>query len=104
MPIVRKQTLHLSDLVPILRQHGFSPVWVEEGEGIVVGNNYVSICNTNELFIQGTEEFAKIVQENWAPYGDELTINLYPPRPMRTRKKTLWRRVLDCLNEDCDAY
>lgn len=108
MPIVRKQVLDLDPLYRLLKVHGFTPRWSggDDGvasEGLVVGNNYVSICNTDELFVQGTEEFAKFVQQNWKPFNEELVINLYPPVPRRPRKLRWYQHLLEYLNQPAEG-
>lgn len=88
MPIIHTEDLSLEKHVfPILQEHGKQPRWVSGGddggdhEGIRCIGGYVSVCNSNHLYVKGTEAFAEFLLDHICPFGKEITIHLYPEDP-----------------------
>lgn len=85
MPIKKHEPFNLlKHVVPVLEQHRMRWQWGQGDygarEGLIVEGGYIHIVRGNELYVEGTQELADFLLEYVRPFGEEITIHLYPQK------------------------
>ncbi len=84
MPINTREDLSQSNHILPALTHLCIKFFVDsEGDIFITAGPYkgygVAVCNSNQLYVSGSAEFAKLLMENIQPFGYEHIVNLYPP-------------------------
>lgn len=86
MVMIEEESFSLEEhIFPVLEAAGKSPVWHSSdgglNEAIICDGNYISICNSNELYIEGQNTLiALFLLKEVKSKEEEITIHFYKAR------------------------
>ena len=72
-----KEKLKLEDIRKFINEN-FGEGYNDGNGGIKVKCGYISICNSNEIYLENRRDIAQKLSDDFRHCGKELIINFYP--------------------------